>query len=250
MLLALLSVLAMLAPGGQEVPKNDGWVTDLADILTDSEEQTLESLMESYKRGTDHEIALLTIPSLNGDSLEEFSLRVARQWEIGQKELHNGALLVISKEDRKIRIEVGRGLEGDLTDAISGRIIKEIIGPTFNSQGFYPGILAGVGAMHSAIGGDYAALDNSPAGRRSARRGSSGWSRVIIQLIFIMVVIIGMGRRRGMSGMLPWLILGSMNSGRHRGGGFGSSGGGLGGGGFSGFGGGGGFSGGGSSGGW
>src|SRR5262249_8630546 len=112
----LLAFLAA-APPELAVPKHDGWVTDLAGMLSPPKERELETLMESYKQGTTHEIALLTIPSLEGDDLERFALRVFRTWGIGSKSTSNGALLVVSKADRKIRIEVGRGLEGNLTDS-------------------------------------------------------------------------------------------------------------------------------------
>ncbi len=249
MLLSLLCVLPLLGAQDIDVPKNDGWVTDLAGVLSPAEEETLENLMESYKSGTGHEIAVLTIPSLGGEALERYSLEVAREWGLGKKDVSNGALLLVAKQERKMRIEVGRGLEGNLTDAISGRIIREVIAPAFRSQGYYAGILDGVRAMHSAIGGDYGPINNSKQGREQERSRSSGLPRVIFNVIFMLFFfgMIGGRNRRGVGGILPWMILGSMGSGsRGRGGGgFGG-----GGGGFSGFGGGGGFSGGGSSGGW
>jgi uncharacterized protein len=201
--------------------------------------------MESYKRGSTHEIALLTVPNLGGESVEKFALEVGRAWGIGG-ETNNGALFVVSTGDRKMRIEVGRGLEGNLTDLVSGRIIRDVVTPHFKSGDMAAGLKLGVEAMHSAIGGDYGPIERSRGSRRS-RRGAG--SSVMFMLVLLFMFI---GRGRGRSGrggsILPWLILGSMSGSRHGGGGFHSGGGG--GGGFSGFGGGGGFSGGGASGGW
>lgn len=234
-----------------QVPSNDGWVTDLAEMLSAEQERQLEALMESYKQGSSHEIALLTVPDMGGQTIERFALEVAREWALGGKEKSNGALLVVAKSERKMRIEVGRGLEGDLPDAICGRIIRDVMTPAFKGGNIAGGIQMGIVAMHSAIGGDYGPIRRSARGRRQA--GGMGGLFMIVFLI----VIVSISRRRGggvgggRGSIWPWLFMGSMLSGRRGYGGVGGFGGGLGGGGgFSGFGGGGGFSGGGASGGW
>ncbi len=142
---------------------------------------------------------------------------------------------------------MGRGLEGTLTDSISGRIIRDVIAPEFRDGRFYQGITAGVEAIHAAIGGDYGPIRRSRGGQ-AAGGGGVGCMAVVFNLFFFGLLFGAMGRRRGrggMGGILPWLVLANMGGGRASGGGFGG-----GGGGFSGFGGGGGFSGGGASGGW
>jgi uncharacterized protein len=236
------------------VPKNDGWVTDLAGMLSPQQERELETLMESYKQGSTHEIALLTIPSLEGDDLERFALRVGRAWGIGGKEKNNGALLLVSKADHKIRIEVGRGLEGELNDALCGRIIRNVIAPEFKQGRFAAGLKAGIIAIHQAIGGDYGAIPDR------VRDGFASVALVLLVVSFLVAMIFiriassggggGTYRRRSMLGPILWGLGGP----RIGGGGFGGFGGGGGGGGsfggFSGFGGGGGFSGGGASGSW
>lgn len=229
----------------QDIPQADGWVTDLAGFLSDQEERSLEALMESYKQGSNQDIVLLTVPSLEGGSLEKFSLEVAREWGLGSQDRNDGALLLVSRDDRKMRIEVGRGLEGELTDATCGRIIRDIIAPEFKQGQFPKGLRAGIETMHAVAGGDYARLNQSSRRRGSRGNGLGG----VIAIIVLLMVFGRRGGRGGMGGMLPWILL-SMNN---RGGGFGGGGfrsGGGGGGGFSGFGGGGGFSGGGASGGW
>jgi uncharacterized protein len=237
---ALFAALLLTAPAGAQdaIPKNDGWVTDLAGFLTPSEEQALETLMESYKTGSTNEIALLTVPSLEGRSIERFALEVARAWKMGTREKNNAALLVVSREDQKIRIEVGRGLEGNLTDSISGRIIRDVIVPEMQAGRYYEGLRRGIEAMHAAAGGDYGKI---PVRSRGGSRGTG-----IVGLLPFLFFFFLLASRRRRGGILPWLLMGSMmRSGRSSSGGFGG-----GGGGFGGFGGGGGFSGGGASGGW
>ncbi|MFT5052511.1 MAG: hypothetical protein ACI8QZ_003945 [Chlamydiales bacterium] len=246
--LTLLCCAAMAAPSAEvQVPANDGWVTDLADLLTTGQEQQLELLMESYRQGSTHEITLLTLPELDGEAIENVALEVARDWGVGGAETSNGALLVVAQAERKLRIEVGRGLEGALPDVICGRIIRDVITPAFRRGDVAGGIHLGIVAMHSAIGGDYGPIRRSSRGRQ--RGGGLGGLLVIGFVIFMLVS----GRRRGGGGgggsIWPWIFMSSMMSGR---GGLGGGGGGFsgGGGGFGGFGGGGGFSGGGASGGW
>lgn len=238
----MVTLLLAVTVHAQDIPANDGWVTDLGNFLSPQQEESLERLMESYKQGSEHEIALLTVPDLGGRSLESYALEVARQWGLGQQGKNNGALLLVAKAERKVRIEVGRGLEGTITDAISGRIIRGAIAPEFKKGSYYEGLLAGIVAMHAAAGGDYAQI---PQARRQRSGGAMRFFPMIIML-FIFSRLLGRGRRGVGGGLLGGMFLASMLMGGGR-----SSGGGFGGGSsFGGFGGGGGFSGGGSSGGW
>lgn len=249
--LALLLVAPSLcARPGQAaqlaVPKNDGWVTDLAGMLKPEEERSLELLMESYRSGSGHEIALLTVPSLRGEPIERFGLEVGREWGLGRKEENDGALLIVARDERKLRIEVGRGLEGNLTDAICGRIIRDVIAPLLGQGRTAEGLRAGIEATHAAIGGDYGPIEARSRGRS---RGLLGlFPLAWLLMLFVVLLRRRRHRGRGLAGSaLPWMILGSGSSRDwHSGSGGGSSGGG----GFGGFGGGGGFSGGGASGGW
>ena len=236
--------LGAAATHAVEVPANQGWVTDLAGFLSPQEERSLETLMESYKQGSENEVALLTVPDLGGDTIEGFALEVGRAWGMGEQGRNNAALLVVAREERAIRIEVARGLEGNLTDSISGRIIRSVIAPEFKKGNFYLGIRAGIVSVHAAAGGDYASIPD--------KRGSkgSGVAGLIGPIFFIIVILSSLRGRRGGrggrgGGVLPWLIAGSALGRGSR-----SSGWSSGGGGFGGFGGGGGFSGGGASGGW
>lgn len=248
-MLGMALVTAVLLPAAlaaqSDVPANDGWVTDLAHMLTPQQEDELETLMQSYKDGSGQEIALLTVPNLGGRPPERYALEVARAWGIGQKDVHDGALLLISRDDRKIRIEVGRGLEGKLTDSISGRIIRNVMAPRFRQGRIFEGIRAGIVAMHEAAGGEYASIPESRA-RDSRGSGSLG----ILPLLLFAFIFLNLFRRSGGRGCMPLLLLGGLGmAGRGRSSSWGSRGGGFGGG-FGGFGGGGGFSGGGATGGW
>ena len=246
----------------QPVPRNDGWVTDLAGLLTATEQQQLETLSESYRSGSGYDIALLTVPDLQGEPIEAFALRVAREWKLGSEDKSEGALLVVSKGDRQLRVEVGRGLEGTLTDAVSARVIRDVITPRFQDGDFAGGLRQGLEALHKAAGGDYGPLPE----RRSAP--GSSWLAIPF-LAFVLLMIFVVTRRRGKRGgrrgsVWPWILVDAATrgglggrGGGLGGGGFGGLGGGFGGGGFGGggggfggFGGGGGFSGGGASGRW
>ena len=242
-----LSLGALALGQGLEIPANDGWVTDEAHLLQPAEERALEALMESYRAGSGQEVALLTVPDLGGRTIEEFALAVARGWKIGDKETNSGALLVVAQAEHALRIEVGRGLEGTLTDSIAGRIIRDVIVPEFKAQRFYPGLRLGIEAIHAALGGDYGPLE----------RRSGGADRGLPFVVFFAILVIFLARRHrnsgmrgGGSSMLPWLLASQMGQMGSLGGRGGSRSGGFSGGGFRGFGGGGGFSGGGASGRW
>jgi len=224
-----------------EVPKNDGWVTDLGKLLTPAQEGELERLAQSYQDGSGHDVAVLTVPDLGGRTIEELALATARSWRLGQRDLHDGALLVVARAERKVRIEVGRGLEGTVTDSICGRIIRHDIAPRFRAGQWADGLRAGLLAIHAAAGGAYA-----ERGRDHDEPGAMVGLLVFAFLLLVVGLLVRRVRRRG----ALWApVLFGLPSSAHRGfsGGRGGS---FSGGGFGGFGGGGGFSGGGASGGW
>jgi len=128
----------------------------------------LEKRLDQFETQTRHQIAVLTIPSLNGDSLEDFSIRVAEAWKIGHQGGDDGVILIIARDDRKIRIEVGYGLEGVLPDAVANRIIQDMIVPRFRDQDFAGGIESGTFAIIQAVGGEQATADPSTL-KRSAK---------------------------------------------------------------------------------
>jgi uncharacterized protein len=134
-------------------------VHDEAHALQQATVDQLEKSLKAYEDSTSNQIAILIIQSLDGDVLEEYSLRVAEKWKLGQKEKDNGVLLLISVDDHKMRIEVGHGLEGVLTDALCSRIIRNEIAPAFRRGEFDAGVVAGINGIIKAIGGEYKADD-------------------------------------------------------------------------------------------
>lgn len=159
LLLAVLCLLLLPAWPGMalEIPQLRGRVNDYAGMLAPATVQQLENSLNLFEAAQSTQIVILTVTSLAGDSLEDFSLRAAEAWQIGQKGKDNGALLVISKNDRKMRIEVGYGLEGSLTDLTAGRIIRDVITPQFRNGNFDQGVINGATAMMAAVKGEFTA---------------------------------------------------------------------------------------------
>jgi uncharacterized protein len=246
-----LIILISSSLGALSVPALKGRVNDNADILGSSEQKKLEEYLLSLEQSTGAQVAVLTIPSLKGESLEDYSIRVTDEWQLGRKGEDNGVLLLVVLNERKIRIEVGYGLESILTDAKCGYIIRNGIVPAFQDGDFADGILLGIRTIGSVISGED---EITPVQiRESGSSRSSGSLPINFLIILFIILLNGFGRMGRRGGFFRMLFLGSLlsRSGRHRGGFGGSgwtSGGGFGGGGFSG--GGGGFGGGGASGGW
>jgi uncharacterized protein len=230
-----------------EYPVVDKYATDLTNSLSSSELSTLNSALQAFDDSTSNQIVFIMIPSLNGGSLEDFTYQTAMKNKIGSKKNNNGILFFVAKDDRKMRIEVGYGLEGTLPDALSSSILRNEVKPFFREDNYYGGITSGLNAIMAATRGEYRGEQKD-----KGDKGKGFPFFFIAILIFIVFSIFRGGSGRGGGGLLPLLILSSMGSGSRRGGdwgGFGGSGGG--GGDFGGFSGGGGsFGGGGASGGW
>jgi uncharacterized protein len=235
----ILLFIPLLSFAQRTIPEHGGiWVHDEANVLSAQTKAELETILKAERDSTSNQIAVLIIPSLDGDALEEYSLRVAEKWKLGQKDKDNGALLIISINDKLVRIETGYGLEGALTDAVSSRINRNEIAPRFRQGDFDGGVKAGVLAIMQAVKGEYK-NDAPPAKKRKSRKNSP-----LITLLIIVAIIIMASRRRGGGGGGGWSSRGGWIG--PIGGGFGSGSGGSWGSG-SDFGGGGGFGGGGSS---
>lgn len=144
-----------------DVPFLAGHVNDNAGILSLDTQRTLEEILRTHEDSTSNQIAVLTISSLEGEPLEEYSRRVVMTWKLGQKGKDNGVLLLVAKDDRKVRIEVGRGLEGQLTDAVSSSIMRNEILPQFKAGDYDRGVRAGVDAIIGTIAGAYTADEGS-----------------------------------------------------------------------------------------
>jgi len=163
-LLAWLIIFVSAPAFALDVPTLQGRVNDYAAMLSPATTAQLNSVLQTIESTDSTQIVVLTIRSLEGDSLEDFSLRVVETWQLGQKGFDNGALLLVAKDDRKIRIETGYGLEGTLTDLTAGRIIRNVIAPHFKQGNFDQGIIDGVGAMVATVRGEFSATDAKKAG--------------------------------------------------------------------------------------
>jgi uncharacterized protein len=151
--LFLLLLLALPALADRAVPFLSGRVVDEAAMLPADARQRLEEKLAAFEQRTGDQVAVLTVDSLEGDPIEDFSLRVTETWKLGQKGKDNGVLLLIARQDRKMRIDVGYGLEPALTDQESGRIIDNVVRPDFQKGDFAGGIEHGVDAILTALEG-------------------------------------------------------------------------------------------------
>jgi uncharacterized protein len=269
-----------------DVPKLEGYVNDYAGMISPQAKAELEGELAGFERTDSTQIVILTVPSLEGDTIEDFGIRVADVWKIGQKDKDNGVIFIVSKADRKTRIEVGRGLEGKLTDLMAGRVVDLVVNPRFKRGDFDGGFTAGVAALIDVTRGEFKAEGNHAARSQDPSR----YFTLLIFGAFVILILGSISRILGVAAgavglpafaflafsttgltllaalavvgvivglVLPFLFSSGGRGGPWSGGGFyggGFSGGGFGGGGFGGgggfSGGGGGFGGGGASGGW
>lgn len=178
LLLTLLTVQAALP-----LPELNSRVTDETGTLSDYEIQLLENKLKLLEDSTGSQIVVVMIPSTGSESIEEYSIRLAEQWKIGRKGVDDGIILLIAKNDRKLRIEVGYGFEGALPDAVAARIINEIITPDFRNGDFADGIRAGTDALIRIAYGESFALPPS------AKPSGSGISDIVILIIFLISAV-------------------------------------------------------------
>ncbi|NUN10383.1 MAG: TPM domain-containing protein [Ignavibacteriaceae bacterium] len=172
-----------------QVPKLKLWATDLTGTLSSSELDYLNSRLKTFQDSTSNQLVFLMIPSLEGDALEDYTYRVAKENLVGDKDRDNGVLLFVSKEERKIRIEVGYGLEGALPDATSSYIIRKEIVPLFKTDNYFQGIVSGLDAIMKATAGEYKAMEKK-------KKGSSGLGKFVPILLMIIFGFLSRRRRR------------------------------------------------------
>ena len=260
--LCLTLVAQAATPLPAPLPALTGRVVDTADMIPPQTEAALTRQLAALEAQSSDQLVIVTIPGLEGADIADYAYALAQNWQIGQQGTDNGIILLVALADRQVRIEVGRGLEGTVTDAMSGLIIREAIVPAFRAGDYAGGISAGVDALSQVMLGDAAEWQARAAARpdRGSASNRVGAVLSLIFIIFIMLLIMnamsarrrgvvldegGRRVRRGAAGsMVPPVIIGRPRSGGWGGGGFG----GFGGGGFGG--GGGGFGGGGASGRW
>jgi uncharacterized protein len=184
---ALLLLLVSTAVAELRVPPPpDHRINDYAGALSASERQRLEQKLIDRERTSSNQVVVAIFRSLDGESLEDFSIRLAQAWRIGQKGLDNGVIFLIFLDDRKTRIEVGYGLEPTLTDAVSSSILRDVVAPRFREGRVADGISAGLDAIDQAIAGTYQARAPSAGARR-------GPSMSLGSIVLLLVVLGGLG---------------------------------------------------------
>jgi len=200
LLRALLVVLALAWAGAATaevaVPVLKSRVTDITGTLSPAQQTSLEQRLAEFEARKGSQIAVLIVATTKPETIEQYALRVAEQWKIGRAKLDDGALLVIAKDDRALRIEVGYGLEGALNDATAKRIVSEIIVPRFKQNDFAGGIAAGVEQMIKVVDGEPLP---APAARPA---GDGGGIQKYFPVIFIITLLVGEASR-AMLGRLP-----------------------------------------------
>ena len=204
--LALASLVHAL-----DVPQITGRVMDLAHVLPASAVESVSAQLAAHEVTTSNQVAVLIVPSLEGEALEEFSHRVATTWKLGQKGTDNGVLLLVAIRERKVRIEVGYGLEGTLTDARSARIIRNDIVPRFRAGDLTGGVVAGIDAIVRTIEGTYQASEK-PVPRQDSDLPGQIMIAIMVGLMlgFILMNVnrlLGPIAGTGLSLLLaPWLV--------------------------------------------
>jgi uncharacterized protein len=216
---AALFFFALAAWAQVAVPPLTARVTDLTGTLTREQSAGLERMLQEFEARKGAQLAVLMVPTARPEEIEQYALRVAEQWKIGRKNVDDGAILVVAKDDRALRIEVGYGLEGALNDATASRIIREIIAPRFREGDFYGGISAGLDRMMRVIDGE-----PLPAPSRGAP-GAEGGSMQMLPVLLVASLVVGgilralLGRLLGAAatggavGFLAWMLAGALGIG-------------------------------------
>lgn len=212
--LLLLGVVAVAADDLVAVPPLTARVTDLTGTLNRDQAAALEADLARFEKNRGSQIAILLVPSTQPETIAAYAIRVAESWQLGRGGIDDGILVLVAKNDRKLRIEVGRGLEGALPDAVAKRIVEEVIGPRFKEGDFYGGLKAAVAKLQAVIEGE--ALPPP----QSADADMDLETLFIVGMVIAMTLGAVMGRlfgrlggsmlTSGVVGGLAWLVTGSL----------------------------------------
>lgn len=212
----LLFTVATISLAQVAVPLLTARVTDLTDTLATDQRASLEQTLADFEERKGSQIAVLIVPSTAPETIEQYALRVAESWKLGRKGVDDGALLLVAKDERALRIEVGYGLEGVMPDAIAKRIVSDIIVPRFRAGDFAGGIRAGVEQMIRLVDGEPLP---PPAARRDG--GDAGVFAMLPHILIFSIVggamlralfgrFVGAGVAGGAAGVISWLVLASV----------------------------------------
>ena len=199
LLLAFGLCLSIFAAAQVPVPPLTGHVIDQTGTLNSEQKMSLEQTLTAFEARKGSQLAVLMVASTEPEAIEQYALRVAEQWKLGRKKVDDGAILVVAKNDRTVRIEVGYGLEGALNDATSKRIISETVLPPFKQQDFYGGITAGVGQIIRVVDGEPLP---SPGRTPGGAIGGIGNIQQYAPFLFILALTVG-GVLRATLGKIP-----------------------------------------------
>jgi len=211
----LILLLAVPAWAQVAVPPLKGRATDLTGTLKPEQVASLEQMLRSFEERKGSQIAVLMVRTTAPETIEQYALRVAEQWQVGRKKVDDGVVLVIAKDDRTVRIEVGYGLEGVLNDATASRIIREVMVPRFREGDFYGGIGAAVDRMIRVI-------DGEPLPEPRPGPQVEGGTLQMLPVLFILALVGGAILRRalgrvfgslatgGAVGIVAWLLVGTL----------------------------------------
>src|SRR5580692_6704238 len=187
---AIVFALGLLAPSlawAFDVPAIHGHVNDLTGTLDDGQKATLNRQMEGVNQGSTVEIAVLVLPTLGGETIEDVAFKTFNTWKLGKAKKDNGALLVISTGDRRTRIEVGKGIEGSLTDLQTNDILRQKVGPELKQGRLFEGIQKGVTAIAAAAAGQYVV---SPQGASQGNKQGSPFVFLLVLLFVIGLIVV------------------------------------------------------------
>ena len=220
-LVSLALASAALAQDAIPVPKLQARVTDQTGTLTTAQRESLEQRLRSFEETKGSQVAVLVVPTLGSDTIEDFAGRVADSWQLGRKGVDDGVLFVVALKERRMRIHTGRGVQGTLTDALSKRIIAEIVTPHFRAGDFPGGIQAGVDAILKAVEGE--GLPAPAPQRRPAPQagGLDSYANFLFLGFFLVPVVasilrrmfgrlLGAGVTSGVTGAAAWFLFGSI----------------------------------------
>ncbi len=223
--LGAAAVTLFLAAGGlaasvgeTSVPRLSARVTDLTGTLTEAQRQALESRLAAFEQKKGSQIAVLMLPSTKPETIEQYSIRVAESWKIGRKGTDDGLILVIAKDDHKLRIEVGRGLEGAIPDVVAKRVIREVIAPHFLNGDFSGGITDGTAALMKLVEGEPLPPPKQQAGGRLSGGDLEGMLAPLLVASVLLGAFLskilgrffGAGVTAGIVGIAAWAVLGAL----------------------------------------
>jgi uncharacterized protein len=216
--IAALSAVAALA--ATSVPKLATRVTDLAGTLSAAQRDALESKLAAFENQRGSQVAVLIVPTIGDETIEEFAGRVTDEWQLGRKGVDDGVLFAIAMKERRMRIHTGRGVQGTLTDALSKRIISDVVSPRFRNGDFAGGIDAGVDAIMKAIEGEELPLPKEAPSRGKVDSTSSFGDFAVFALFAIPIAgmvlrsifgrFFGATLASGITGIVAWLLIGSL----------------------------------------